>query len=523
MTSMTRVRTVVIGAGINGLVAAHYLRRAGHIVSLFDRAAHAGGACVRAEATVEGRRQSYSLGASVLGLMPDFIFRETGLAGRLETYVPTSPKRVYFPTPEASAWIHRDPIALDREFRDRWGETGDAAGFRADEARVVAFLQEGYRTATPPSLDAARQALGDPLTRLWITGSAADLLDHYFTADRTKIYLAMTVTESGPVSLAEPGSAFTLPLMDSGSVFGGYYGFVKPGLWRLTEELATIDREIGVDIRLGARVEEVEPDRGAIRYQAEGGSHSASFDQVVFATDPLSAARLVGDAETVARIERLRLLGSSGKLTLFFRNPVRWKDAPEADADAAFRFIFSMDTLPEFERATTRVRSGEVDYEPGYVQIYCEGAAMRRLGLAESFDRLTLFFKNLALDQRGDALDAVKARVTAQVLAQVANPEDCAWGRLLAPKDLQELFLFPAGNLDHTELTGGQTFAERRFGAEAARRFHQFGRWPNVSYCGAGSYPCGSIAGTAGYMCAQELIGGRRRNRPRSATRDPTR
>ena len=194
--------------------------------------------------------------------MPDFIFQETGLADRLETYVPSSPKRVYFPTTGANAWVYRDPARLDQEFKEKWGETGDAAGFRADEARVVAFLQQGFRAAVPPDIDDARAALGDALTRLWITGSAADLLAHYFTAERTKIYLAMTVTESGPVSLADPSSAFTLPLMDAGSVFGGYYGFVKPGLWRLTEELAAIDREIGVEFTLAARVERVDPERG---------------------------------------------------------------------------------------------------------------------------------------------------------------------------------------------------------------------------------------------------------------------
>ena len=73
----------------------------------------------------------------------------------------------------------------DAECRTRWGERGDPAGFRADEARVVAYLQHGYRTGAPPNVDTARHALGDTLTRLWVTGSAADLLDHYFTADYT--------------------------------------------------------------------------------------------------------------------------------------------------------------------------------------------------------------------------------------------------------------------------------------------------------------------------------------------------
>ena len=502
---MAPARVVVVGAGINGLVAAHYLRRAGCQVVVLERAERVGGACISAQATVEGRTQSYALGASVLGLMQDFIFRDTGLADRLETFVPSSAKRVYFPTPGASAWIHRDPTQLDDEFRERWGEQGDAAAFRADEARVVAYLQEGYRSATPPTVDAAQHALGDTLTRLWITGSAADLLDHYFTAERTKIYMAMTVTESGPVSLAEPYSAFTLPLMDSGSVFDGYYGFVKPGLWRLTEELGAIDRAIGVDIRLGARVERVDAERGTVHFEIGGKSHAEPFDHLVLATEPLTAARLMGDSATTSAVEHKRFLGTSGKLTLFFRNPVRWKEAPAADADAAFRFIFSMETLAEFERATVRVRSGEVEYAPGYIQIYCEGAAMRRLGLAEPFDRLTLFFKNLALGQRGEALAAVEEDLRSQLFAHIANPEDCVWSRMLAPKDLQELFLFPGGNLDHTELAPGQTFFDRQFSANPGKSFYQFGRWSNVAYCGAGSYPCGSIAGTPGYMCAREI------------------
>ena len=91
--------------------------------------------------------------------------------------------------------------------------------------------QDGYVNAIPPSITDARDVLGGDLTKLWISGSAKSLLDHYFTSERSKIYMAMTVTESGPVSLCDPYSAFTLPLMDSGSVFGGYYGFVKGGIW----------------------------------------------------------------------------------------------------------------------------------------------------------------------------------------------------------------------------------------------------------------------------------------------------
>jgi hypothetical protein len=76
----------------------------------------------------------------------------------------------------------------------------------------------------------AEAALGAQLTRRWITGSARDLLEHYFTSEGARVYMAMTVTESGPVALSEPYSAFIVPMMDSGSVFGSYYGFVRGGL-----------------------------------------------------------------------------------------------------------------------------------------------------------------------------------------------------------------------------------------------------------------------------------------------------
>jgi phytoene dehydrogenase-like protein len=501
-------RVIVIGAGINGLVAANYLRRAGFAVTMIERSPRAGGACVSEVATVNGRSQRYALGASVLGLMQDFVFRETGLADRLETFVPDQPKRVYFPGGSASAWIHRDPLRLQRELADRWGEHGDVAGFRADEARVVAYLQDGYRRAVPPRLVEAESTLGADLMRRWITGTAADLLDHYFTAEQTKIYMGMTVTESGPVSLHERYSAFTLPLMDSGSIFDGYYGFVRDGIWRVTEELAALNRELGVELHLGSTVSAIDAERGSVEYLAAGKTTTAQFDHLLLATDPLTAARLVGDREMIQEVEQKRFLGTSGKLTLFFREPVRWIDEPTdpgGAGDTAFRFIFAVDSLDAFEAATLRVLNAEADYAPGYIQIYCEGAAMRQLGHAEPFDRLTLFFKNMALGQRGDALPEVEAAVKQQVLAHVANPEACVWSRLLSPKDLQHLFLFPGGNLDHTMLVGGQTFFDRQFSADPATRFYAFGGLPNVSYCGAGAYPCGSIAGTPGYMCAQQM------------------
>ena len=321
------------------------------------------------------------------------------------------------------------------------------------------------------------------------------------------MYMAMTVTESGPVSLSDPYSAFTLPLMDSGSIFGGYYGFVKGGIWQITEELGRINAELGVKTLMSSRLVGVDTAKGSALYEHAGREQKLSFDYLVLGTDPMTATRLVGDSEQIKKTEGQRFRGSSGKLSLMFKHPVRWKYNSEAsDSDVAFRFLFSVSSLEEFEDATLQVMDTSVDYVPGYMQIYCEGAAMRQLNHEEPFDRLAVFFKNLSLGESGANLPEVESQVKEKLLEHVKNPHDCVWTRLLTPKDMQQLFHFPGGNLDHTMLTGGQTFFDRTYANDPSTNFYRFGNLDNVYLCGSGTYPCGSVTGTPGYMCSQQLL-----------------
>jgi phytoene dehydrogenase-like protein len=397
-------------------------------------------------------------------------------------------------------------LRLHQEFADQWGERGDLTAFHTDEDRVVRFLQAGYRAGKPPSVEETVAELGADLTALWITGSARNLLDHYLSAERTKLYVAMNVTESGPVSLSEPYSAFIIPMMSSGSVFNGHYGFVRGGIWQITRELGHINQELGVDIVLSCTVQEVDTKTGTVRYENSAGSQSLHSDHLVFATDPQTAARLSGDSALVQHTNEERVLGTAGKLNLMFRKPVRWKHGSEdPESDAVFRYFYAVNTLAEFEAATLAVLDGE-EFAPGYFQVYGEGAGLRHLGLDEPFDRLTVFFKNLALGKTGEQLAAVEAEVKQIILGFIENPEDCAWTRLLTPRDLQETFGFPGGNIEHTMLVAGQSYFDRQYADDANRRFYQFGAFENLSICGSSTYPCGSVTGTPGYMCASELL-----------------
>lgn len=322
-----------------------------------------------------------------------------------------------------------------------------------------------------------------------------------------KVYTAMKVVESSPVSLDDPYTAFTLPVLNSGSIFDGDYGFVKSGIWRVTEELGAINRELGVTTHLSSVVLEVDSDDGKLSDQRDGGAHRQDFDFLLFGTDPLTACRLVGNEEQIAQTEAQRFRGTSGKLNLMFKDRVRWKHSSKAaGSDASFRYFFSVNDLVEFEKATLEVLDAEVAYAPDFAQVYCEGAGMRQLGHAEPFDRLTVFFKNLSLRREGQALPEVEEQVRQLILSQVENPKDCVWTRLLTPRDLQQLFHFPGGNIDHRVLVGGQTYFDRTYSDDPATNFYRLGGLENVYMCGAGTYPMGSVSGTPGYMCSQEVL-----------------
>ncbi len=500
-------KIVIIGAGINGLVAANYLQRQGYQVSLIEAKDKVGGACTSEIIEIGDQQHLYPSGASVLGLMQRFIYEDTGLSSRLKTFVPNSPKLVFFPGDKTPTKIHRDPKDLDLELSNKWGEKRNIEAFRDDESKVVRFLQQGYREARTPSLSDAQTNLGNSLTDLWITGDAKSLLDHYFSSEKTKVYMAMTVSESGPVSVYDNYSALTIPIMNSGSIFDGYYGFVYQGIWEVTKHLGNINENLGVNVHISSRVYEVNSNQKVITFEDSAGQHKVTYDKLIFATDPLTASTLMDHPDQIKAVNNKKLLGSSGKLHLLFKQPIRWKDnLDHTDSDSAFRFIFSVDNIDDFNKATLSVCEEENDYVPGFMQIYCEGAACRKMNQDHSYDRIAIFFKNLSLRKKGVDLKNVSNQVKTLIFEKIKNPEDCIWDKLSTPKDIQAEFFFPGGNVDHMALTDGQMYFDRTFSADPKENFYGFFDYEDIYYCGAGAYPCGSVAGTPGYMCSQQII-----------------
>jgi phytoene dehydrogenase-like protein len=493
-------RVIIVGSGINGLVTANYLVKAGYNVSIIEKKEFTGGACIKDSLTIEGKNIDFSYGATVLGMMPEFIFNETGLVNEVEGFYPKTPKLVYFKDEEDSTKIFQDSIELEKELKNKWGETGRIDDFRNDENKVIKFIQKLYKEAITPTVEIAYKELGAKIADLWVFGTAKNLLDHYFTSEKSKLYMGMTVIESGPASIYDPGTAFTIPLMDSGSVFDGYWGFVKTGIWKITETLSDINLDLGVKINLNSSITEVDTKSKIISYIKDDKDIELNYDFLIFATDPITPSKLIKGFKQDIELDEI---GTSGKVTAFFRNPVKWKDSNEYSD--SFRFIFSNNNLNHLEEASQNALKNSGDYFAGFIQIYPDGSAQRTMNNKENYDKLILFSKNLSYDKKADDLDKVKNEIIKTVLPYIENADDLVYSKFLTPKDLNETFFFPKGNIDHITLTGKQNFNKRTF-SKNPNNFYSYYDLKDVYYCGAGSFPCGSVAGTAGYMCSKQLI-----------------
>lgn len=500
---MSKKKVIVVGAGINGLVISNYLSRDNFDVLLLEKSERVGGACVSDSVNINNDKVTFAKGATVLGMMPNFIFNETGLSDKVQIFSPDFQKIVYYESDDTIINIYKDPKELSKELHNKVGETGDILGFRNDENKVIEFIREGYRKGIPPNIEDAETKLGKNLVNLWIKGSARNLLDHYFTSDKTKLYMGMTVIESSPESIDSEGSAFTIPLMDSGSVFDGYWGYVKKGIWQITEQLEKVNISHGVKIKTSAEINSI--DEISKKVILDNG-YEYSYDVLVFATDPLTPSKFLDDQSLIDSLKSKKNIGTSGKVTAFFKNKVEWRDHSQSDKSlSSFRFIFSVDNLDEFEHRSINSLNGVTDYEPGYIQVYCEGAAQRHLGNHEKYDKLIFFTKNISYEKRGSDLDEVHEKIKQKVFQYIINPSDCVHSVFLTPKDMKNEFYFPGGNIDHVMLTKGQNFHTRNYRLSQNLNFYNLGNYEDIFYCGAGSYPCGSVAGTPGYMCYKQI------------------
>ena len=479
------MRVVVIGAGVNELVAAHYLARARHEVLVL--AARTGSVAADAEA----------------GWVPQRIVDDLGLEGRgLEVRRDDPWVSAVLPDGgrlELSRDVSRSVEAIRKlSPRDaaRWPD------FCERMARLARVLERLYVKPPPDptsgafgdlvelaGLGLSIRGLGrrgiDDLLRL-VPMSVADFLDDWFECDALKGALGAAGVmhlRQGPRS---GGTALRLLHHHAGN---------SPGVFR--QPLSNIRQVLaempGVEIRKDAAVAGISVREGRVAGVVLADGVEVAATAVVSGADPrLTLTGLVDPAwldPALARAVRsIRSRGVAARVTLTLERPPR------------FRSLAVAPNLDYLERACDDAKYGRISQAP-YLEARSEGPA------ADGRHRVEVLAQYAPYALADGAWNHDRRFALGELVVKVLSGHSPEFGtaavtRVLSPRDLEEEYGFPQGQEHHAELALDQWLWMRPV-PELARY-----RTPvaDLYLCGPAMHPGGGIAGACGYNAAREIL-----------------
>ena len=280
----------VIGAGIGGLAAAALLARAGRRVTVFEQADHTGGKA--ASRQLGGYR--FDTGPSLFTLPEVFhqFFARVGQDMRdYVELVPLTPLCAYdfadgtrlhsfSDRAKFAAELERTGVASRAEldaYLDHaaklWSWAGELFLTRSLHESATYFSRAGLRAVAHAGRLSPFTSLHAANARAFVDPRAVQLFDRY-------------ATYNGSSPFRTPATMRVIPHVDY--AFGGYA--LKGGIVALPRALEQVARELGVEFRLGTRVERIVVERGrCCGVETEGGVFSS--DVVVSNADVLTTYR----------------------------------------------------------------------------------------------------------------------------------------------------------------------------------------------------------------------------------------
>lgn len=270
----------IVGAGPGGLTTAMLLAARGFKVTVFEKESHVGGR----NATIVRNGYKHDTGPTFLMMkfILDEVFEEAGR--HIDDYlkcVKLEPMyRLQFedvrlePTTERDAMLQQ----LDAHFPgNRDGYDKFMAVEKERFHRMYPCLQKDYASVGQYlSKDMLRA-----LPRLSIGRSLISVLGDYFREDKLKLSFTFQSKYLGMSAWDCPGAFAILPYVEH--AFGVYH--VMGGLSEISEAMAKVCRELGVDLRLGTPVKQLVLEGRTVRGVELADGERARADETVLNAD----------------------------------------------------------------------------------------------------------------------------------------------------------------------------------------------------------------------------------------------
>ena len=527
---MTSSDAVVIGGGHNGLVAAAYLARAGLRTVVCERRDVVGGAAVSEHPF--GPDYTVTSLSYVVSLLPPDLVRDLRLAAHGYHVYPQGP---YF-APRADGRYLR----LPGEPAARHAEIGkfslrDAEAYPAYEAHLARLgrVLGPLLDEIPPRLGSRRPAdlwqqgrllvqlrgLDErgavDMTRL-LTGSIADLVEHYFESDAMRGLLSVSGvigTWAGPRSA---GTAYVMLHHHIGETGGqaGSWGFPRGGMGGVTQALAAAARSFGAEIRTGTEVAQIRTQGGRVSGVTLASGEEIDAATVVTTAHPqISFLRLL-DPKVLPEpftedIRRWQTRSGTVKINLAVDRLPVFASHPEFDPQIHGGTVVLAESLDDIETAFQQAVAGRPSAAP-FADI-CIPSVFDD-SLAPPGHHVMSLFTQWVPHTYADAPD--EAELAAYADRVIARVEQVAPGftgsvlhrQVIGPHQMQEEYGLVGGNIFHGELSLGQMFHARPAAGYADLRTPIAGLYQ----AGSATHGGGGVTGIPGRNVVRQVLADRR-------------
>ena len=521
---------LIIGAGHNGLVCAFYLARAGLKVRIVEARDVVGGAAVTEEFAPGFRNSVASYTVSLLQpkVIADMKLADHGyrvIERPISNFLPQEGGG-YLKLGGGLERTQKEFARFSAHDAARLPEYYDMLEGVADVLRDLALksppnVGDGFKTL----IDAARQGRG--LTKLSLsqqrdvlelfTKSARTFLDSWFESEAVKAAFGFDAVVGNYASPDTPGSAYVLLHHVFGEVNGkkGAWGHSIGGMGAITQMMAKVCTQLGVEISLEAPVSRVLVDGGtAVGVKLVSGEEIAAARVIANVGPKLLYERMFVDGDIAPefkrRIKAFKAGSGTFRMNVALRELPKFSCLPEPGEHHQSGIILAP-TLDYMDRAFLDAKQYGWSKKP-IVEMLIPSTIDDSLAppgqhVASLFCQQ--FAPELPANPDGSARDwdaeegAAADCIIDTVEAHAPGFRASIVGRqILSPKGLERKFGLVGGDIMHGNMSLDQLWSARPVLGNGAYR----GPLKGLYMCGAGTHPGGGVTGAPGHNAAQVIL-----------------
>lgn len=518
---------IIIGAGHNGLVTAGYLARAGHKVAVFE-ARHLVGGCAVTEEPFPGFK--FSSLSYVNSLFRPEIIRDLKLKDFGFEMLPRNPSS-FTPFPNNTHLLLGPDKDLNRREISKFS-VRDAERYPQYEAMLehLAEVLEPMMGMTP--LTPGKASMGDymsyfgfmlkkrgALKKEWpelmrfLTGSATDMLNHWFESEELKVTLATDAVIGSNASPSMPGTSYVLFHHVMGECNGvrGVWGYMRGGMGGLSNSIAASGKALGVEIFISSPVQRIMVKNGKAVGVVVNGKEFEAKVVASNATPRITFERLLSPSELpeefLADVRRINYDSASLKINVALSELPDFKACPGAKLGPQHMgTIHICPDMQYIEEAYADSVAGRPSKNP-----------ILECSIPSSIDNtvappgqhvMNLFTQyapyNLKTGKTWDEEKEAFADRCIDVLAQYAPniKKAILYRQVLSPLDMEREYHATGGSLHHGRLSLDQMFNMRPVPGYADYTTPI----KNLFICGSGAHPGGGVMGGPGRNAARTIL-----------------